>query len=148
MNQPALRRLIGKYDPATRDELKRSLGRAGEEMVFEFEYDRLCQAGRKDLAKEMDWPSDRGEDHRGYDIRSFEPDNGEERLLEIKTTSGHGRTRFWLSRNQVETAALNPSAYCVRRVFHFRNGAKMFEFKPPLDAGLWLTPDKYVAVPR
>jgi len=113
-DQPALRRLIGKYDPATRDELNRSLGRAGEEMVFEFEYDRLCQAGRKDLAKEMDWPSDRGEDHRGYDIRSFDPDNGEERLLEIKTTNGHARTRFWLSRNQIETAALNPSAYRVR----------------------------------
>ena len=43
--------------------------------MFKFEYDRLCQAGRKDLAKEM-------EDHRGYDIRSFEPDNGAERLLE------------------------------------------------------------------
>ncbi|NYG44869.1 hypothetical protein GGD67_002317 [Bradyrhizobium sp. IAR9] len=146
--QPALRRLIGKYDPAARDELNRSLGRAGEEMVFKFEFDRLCQAGRKDLAKEMDWPSDRGEDHRGYDIRSFEPDSGEERLLEIKTTHGHARTRFWLSRNQVETAAENPSAYRVRRVFHFRNGAQMFDIKPPLDAGLWLMPDKYVAVPR
>lgn len=62
--QPALRRLLGKYDPAARDDFSRSLGRAGEEMVFKFEYDRLCQAGRSDLAKEMDWPVDRGEDHR------------------------------------------------------------------------------------
>jgi hypothetical protein len=147
-DRPALQRLVGKYDPAARDELNRSLGRAGEEMVFKFEYDRLCQAGRRDLAKEMDWPANRGEDHRGYDIRSFEPDNGEERLLEIKTTNGHARTRFWLSRNQVETAAQNPAAYRVRRVFHFRSGAEMFDIKPPLDVGLWLTPDKYVAVPR
>ncbi|MCK1627519.1 DUF3883 domain-containing protein [Bradyrhizobium sp. 160] len=146
--QPALRRLVGKYDPAARDELNRFLGRAGEEMVFKFEFDRLCQAGRRDLAKEMDWPADRGEDHRGYDIRSFEPSNGEERLLEIKTTNGHARTRFWLSRNQYEAAAQNPSTYRVRRVFHFRNGAEMFDIKPPLDAGLWLAPDKYVAVPR
>jgi hypothetical protein len=36
----------------------------------------------------------------------------------------------------------------IRRVFHFRNGAQMFDIKPPLDAGLWLTPDKFVAVPR
>lgn len=84
----------------------------------------------------------------GYDIRSFQPDNGEERLLEIKTTNGHARTRFWLSRNQVQTAAQNPAAYRVRRVFHFRNGAEMFDIKPPLDGGLWLIPDKYVAVPR
>jgi hypothetical protein len=146
--QPALRRLLGKYDPAARDDFNRSLGRAGEEMVFKFEYDRLCQAGRSDLAKEMDWPADRGEDHRGYDIRSFEPDNGEERLLEIKTTNGHARTRFWLSRNQVQTAAQNPAAYRVRRVFHFRNGAEMFDITAPLDSSLWLMPDKYVAVPR
>lgn len=44
---PALRRLVGKYDPAARDELDRSLGRAGEEMVLKFEYDRLCRAGRR-----------------------------------------------------------------------------------------------------
>lgn len=144
---PAVRRLVGKYDPAARDELNRSLGRAGEEMVLKFEYDRLCRAGRRDLAKEMDWPADRGEDHRGYDIRSFESD-GEERLLEIKTTNGHARTRFWLSRIQCEVATQNPSTYRVRRVFHFRNGAEMFDIKPPLDAGLRLIPDKYVAVPR
>lgn len=95
----------------------------------------------------MDWPADRGEDHRGYDIRSFESD-GEERLLEIKTTNGHARTRFWLSRTQYEVATQNPSTYRVRRVFHFRNGAEMFDIKPPLDAGLRLIPDKYVAVPR
>ncbi|MBP1290416.1 MULTISPECIES: DUF3883 domain-containing protein [Bradyrhizobium] len=108
-DRPALQRLVGKYDPAARDEHNRSLRRAGEEMVFKFEYDRLCQAGRRDLAKKMDWPADRGEDHRGYDIRSFAPDNGEERLFEIKTTNRHARTRVWLSRNQVETAAHNPA---------------------------------------
>ncbi|WP_028158042.1 DUF3883 domain-containing protein [Bradyrhizobium japonicum] len=143
---PALRRLVSKYDPAARDELNRSLGRAGEEMVFRFEFDRLCRAGRRDLAKEMDWPADRGEDDRGYDIRSFESD-GEERLLEIKTTNGHARTRFWLSRTQYEVAGQNPT-YRIRRVFHFRNGAEMFDIKPPLDAGLRLIPEKYVAVPR
>ncbi|EIG62884.1 DUF3883 domain-containing protein [Bradyrhizobium sp. WSM1253] len=145
--QPALRRLVGKYDPAARDELNRFLGHAGEEMVFRFEFDRLCQAGRRDLAKAMDWPADRGEDHMGYDVRSFESD-GEERLLEIKTTNGHARTPFWLSRTQYEVAARSPSTYRVRRVFHFQNGAEMFDIKPPLDAGLRLIPEKYVAVPR
>lgn len=133
--------------PGRRDELNRHLGRVGEEMVFKFEYDRLCQVGRHDLAKQMDWPADGGEDHRGYDIRSFER-GGEERLLEIKTTNGHARTRFWLSGTQYEVAAQNPSTYRVRRVFHFQNGAEMFDIKPPLDAGLRLIPDKYLAVPR
>lgn len=115
--------------------------------MFKFEYDRLCQVGRRDLAKEMDWPADRGEDHRGYDIRSFEP-GGEERFLEIKTTNGHARTRFWLPRTQYEVAAQNPSTHRVRRVFHVQNGAEMFDIKPPLGAGLRLIPDKYLAVPR
>ncbi|WP_315773829.1 MULTISPECIES: DUF3883 domain-containing protein [unclassified Bradyrhizobium] len=88
-----------------------------------------------------------GEDHKGYDVRSFEPD-GEERLLEINTTKRHARTRFWLSRTQYEVAAQNPSIYRVRRVFHFQNGAEMFDIKPPLDAGLRLVPDKYASVPR
>ncbi|MET4799145.1 DUF3883 domain-containing protein [Bradyrhizobium sp. LB11.1] len=83
----------------------------------------------------------------GYDIRSFEP-GGEERFLEIKTTNGHARTRFWLPRTQYEVAAQNPSTYRVRRVFHFQNGAEMFDIKRPLDAGLRLIPDKYLAVPR
>ena len=68
--------------------------------------------------------------------------------LALKTTNGHARTRFWLSRTQYEVAAENPSTYRIRRVFHFQNGAEMFDIKPPLEGGLWLIPDKYVAVPR
>jgi len=104
---PALHRLVGKYDPAARDELNRSLGRAGEEMVVEFERNRLRRAGRDDLAEDVRWVSDRDGDHLGYDIRSFEID-GQDRLLEVKTTNGRARTRFWLSNNQCDVAARNP----------------------------------------
>jgi hypothetical protein len=110
----ALRRLARKYDPAERDELNRSLGRAGEEMVVEFERQRLWRAGRDDLAAEVRWVSDLDGDHLGYDVRSFEPD-GEERLIEIKTIDGHARTRFWLSANQCEVAASNPDIYRPQR---------------------------------
>ncbi len=113
-----------------------ALRRAGEEMVFRFEFDRFCRVGRPDLAKEMDWPAVRCEDHRAYNIRSFETD-GEESLLEIKTTNGHARMRFWLSRTQYEVATQNPLTYRIRRVFHFRNGAEMFDIKLPLDAGIF-----------
>lgn len=99
------------------------------------------------LGGDVRWVSDQDGDHFGYDIQSFDLD-GRHQLLEVKTTNGHARTRFWLSRNQCEVAARNPETYRVRRVYHFRNGAQMFDITPPLDAGLWLTPDKYVAVPR
>jgi Domain of unknown function (DUF3883) len=147
-DQPAaLLRLAEKYDPAERDEFNRTLGRAGEEMVIEFERNRLRQGGRDDLACDVRWVSDLDGDHFGYDIESFDLD-GRRSLLEVKTTNGHARTRFWLSRNQCDVAAKNPDTYRIRRVYHFRNGAEMFDIKPPLEAGLLLTPDKYVAVPR
>lgn len=63
----------------------------------------------------------------------------------------HQRARadeFWLSRNQCEVAAKNPETYRIRRVYHFRNGAAMFDVKAPLEVGLWLTPDKYIAVSK
>jgi hypothetical protein len=40
----------------------------------------------------------------GYDVKSFEPD-GQEQFLEIKTTCGHERTAFWLTRHEVDVAA-------------------------------------------
>lgn len=39
----ALQHLIGKFDPAARDQLNRSLGRAGEERIFEFERQQLTR---------------------------------------------------------------------------------------------------------
>jgi Domain of unknown function (DUF3883) len=37
--------------------------------------------------------------------------------MEIKTTNGHARTRFWLSSNQCEVAASNPDTYRIRRIY-------------------------------
>jgi hypothetical protein len=147
-DRPAsLRRLTRKYDPAQRDALNRSLGRAGEQMVVAFEKMRLQQAGRDDLASKVRWVSDLDGDYLGFDVRSFEVD-GQERMIEIKTTNGHARTRFWLSSNQCDVAASNPEIFRIRRVYHFSNAARMFEIKPPLSDFLNLTAEKYVAEPR
>jgi hypothetical protein len=42
----AIRRLVGKFDPAARDARNRDLGKAGEEFVVGFERRRLERAGR------------------------------------------------------------------------------------------------------
>lgn len=52
---PAIRRLVGKFDPAERDARNRDLGKAGERFVVEFERIRLRQAGREDLADNVRW---------------------------------------------------------------------------------------------
>lgn len=144
---PAVRRLMGKFDPAERDARNRQLGKAGEGFVVTFERDRLRRAGREDLASGVRWVSDLDGDGYGYDIRSFETD-GQERLLEVKTTCGHERTAFWLTRREVDVAAERSDKYRIRRVFHFHNRAQMFEIAPPLDGSLLMTPTTYVAEPR
>jgi hypothetical protein len=106
-------------------------GAPARRWLSKFERNRLRRAGRDDLAEDVRWVSDRDGDHLRYDIRSFD---GQDRLLEVKTTNGHARTRFWLSNNQCDVAAKNPETY-VRRVYHFRNGAEMFDIRPPLNAG-------------
>jgi hypothetical protein len=144
---PAVRRLVGKFDPAERDARNRELGKAGEKFVVEFERERLRRAGRDDLANEVRWVADLDGDGYGYDVRSFEPD-GRERLLEIKTTCGHERTAFWLTRREIDVAAERCEVYRIRRVFHFRNRAQMFEVAPPLDEGLVMSPATFRASPR
>ena len=89
----AIRRLVGKFDPAEGDARNRDLGRAGEEFVVGFERRRPQRAGRDDLARDIRWVSDADGDD--YDVQSFETD-GQERLLEIKTTCGNERTPFWM----------------------------------------------------
>ena len=143
----AVRRLVGKFDPAARDARNKALGRAGEEFVVGFERRRLQREGRSDLAANVRWVSDVDGDGYGYDVRSFEPD-GQERLLEIKTTCGHERTPFWMSRRECEVAADQSDIYRVRRVFHFYNDVKMFDIQPPLETRLLLTPTVFMAAPR
>lgn len=80
----AIRRLVGKFDPAARDARNRDLGRAGEEFVVGFERRRLERAGKSNLARDVRWVSDLDGDGYGYDVQSFDHDSGEPRLLEIK----------------------------------------------------------------
>lgn len=142
-----IRRLVGKFDPATRDARNRDLGRAGEEFVVAFERLRLEKAGKRNLAKDVRWVSDLDGDGYGYDVRSFDLD-GEPRLLEIKTTCGNERTPFWLTKRECDVAAEQGGIYRVRRVFHFRNEVKMFDIAPPLESNLILTPAAFTATPR
>ena len=144
---PAVRRLVGKFDPAERDARNRELGKAGERFVVELERSRLRRAGRDDLADDVRRVSDLDGDGFGYDVRSFETD-GQERLLEIKTTCGHERTAFWLTRREVDIAAEKSGSYRIRRVYHFCNGALMFEIAPPLEEGLLMSAATFLAAPK
>jgi hypothetical protein len=50
-------RLVRKFDPVERDFRNRSLGKAGEEMIFTFERQNLIAHDRSDLARKVKWVS-------------------------------------------------------------------------------------------
>lgn len=134
-----LQTLVNKFDPVERDRRNRALGKAGEEFVIRFERQRLTEEDRPDLAKEVRWVAQEDGDGAGYDVLSFDV-AGNERLIEVKTTTGSARTPFFLSRNEYRVAAENPVAWILYRVHLFATNAHIFTIAPPLENGLRLQP--------
>jgi hypothetical protein len=137
-------RLVRKFNPVERDFRNRKLGREGEELVLEFEREKLSRFHRPDLAKKIRWISDEDGDGAGYDILSFD-EEGRERFLEVKTTVGPDTTPFYLTRNELSFSSERPEAFRLCRVFDFSMRPKMFELTPPLANFVHLSPLSYEA---
>lgn len=134
---PALERIVRKFDPALRDARNRALGRDGEERILHHEQAGLRAAGRDDLARKVEWTSAERGDGAGYDIRSFDA-SGRERLIEVKTTTGHATTPFFLSENERAFSDERPDAFKLVRLYDFAREPRAFELTPPLDRSLLL----------
>jgi len=85
-SKPWLSRRGRKVDYARQDAINRHLGRMGEQFTLDLERRRLKAAKRDDLAARVDWVSETCGDGLGFDILSFDPEDGAELFLEIKTT--------------------------------------------------------------
>lgn len=144
--RPGMERLIRKFDPVARDFRNRQLGRAGEEFVVNIERQRLIAQGRSDLADDVRWVSDLDGDGAGFDILSFDH-RGEERLIEVKTTNGAGRTPFFMTRNERAVATERPEHWHLYRVHLFAQQPKIFTVRPPLENMLTLDPETWRATP-
>ncbi len=139
-----MERLIRKFNPVERDFRNRKLGREGEELVLHFERQRLQLQDRVDLAKKVKWISQEEGDGAGYDILSFDH-QGNERLLEVKTTVGVDTTPFYITRNELSLSSERPEAFRLCRVFDFSTHPRMFELAPPLESLVHLSPLSYEA---
>ncbi len=137
-------RLARKFDAAARDARNRDLGKRGEERILRFEFQRLHDAGQRDLARQVKWVSEEDGDGVGYDILSFNSD-GRERLLEVKTTAGYQRTPFYLTENERALSTERPDEFRLVRLYDFLKTPKVFELAPPLAASLVLRPINYSA---
>jgi hypothetical protein len=139
-----IERLVRKFNPVERDFRNRKLGRDGEELVLRFEQERLRRLDRSDLARKIRWISEEDGDGAGYDILSFD-EQGNERLLEVKTTVGSDTTPFYITRNELSFSSERPEAFRLCRVFDFSIRPRMFELTPPLEALVHLSPLSYEA---
>lgn len=143
-SDPAIRRIVRKFDPAARDARARELGEAGEKYLFDAERNRLRAAGKDRLAKKVRWVSKEDGDGAGYDIRSFS-ERGDERWLEVKTTNGSRRTPFWISANELQVSKERPDVFRLVRIYDFSRAPAAYKLVPPLTDYVHLAATEYRA---
>jgi Domain of unknown function (DUF3883) len=121
-----------------------SLGTAGEQFVIRFEQARLIHAGRDNLASRIEHIAATRGNGAGYDVLSFET-TGQERLIEVKTTSYGPLTPFFITRNEVDLSQRTAARYYLYRTFDFRRRPKMFTKHGSIDRSFKLDSTQYVA---
>lgn len=131
-------------DYAERDQQNRALGRSGEELVMQFEHERLHRAGHKRLADRIEHVSAVRGDGAGYDIATFE-ENGGPRLIEVKTTRLAAMTPFHATRNEVAVSEDNRDEYHLYRLYEFSKGPQLFVLSGSLKDNFILEAETYVA---
>ena len=124
----------------------RKVGDQGEKLVIQDETRRLREAGRGDLAEQIDHPAERRE-YPGYDIESFNSD-GSRRLIEVKASLGE-QTAFFLSENEWRAAKGFGASYWIYLVAGaFKRHVKIERIQDPaglVDTGqLDLSVERYV----
>lgn len=91
------------------------VGRAGEEHVYNFEYKKLMDKVREDLAKQIVKQYENHSFFPGYDIKSFNED-GEEIYIEVKSTVSKGKDYFEISDNEVLAAKSLKDSYFIYQI--------------------------------
>lgn len=143
-SRPAYARRAIKRDYFERESRNRSLGKAGERFVVEYEQWRLETAGFGLLANKVDHVAETQGDGLGYDVLSFETD-GRERYIEVKTTAHDAATPFFVSSNEVAFAKEVSERFRLYRLYHFRTTPKFFELPGAIEQHCHLDPATYRA---
>ena len=131
-------------DYLEREARNRTLGAAGEKFILQYEQWRLADLGLGQLADRVRHVAQLDGDGLGYDILSFEP-NGQERFVEVKTTSFGETTPFFVSSNEVRFARSEPGKFKLCRVYDFRATPRFFELTGPVEQHCHLDPSTYRA---
>ncbi len=106
-----------KIDWEKLNKKRKITGDKGEEMVLAIEQEYFMSINRQDLAEKVRHISKEDGDGTGYDILSFSGD-GEEKYIEVKSTTKASGNLFNLSRNELEFLKRNENTAFVYRIFN------------------------------
>lgn len=126
---------------------QKKLGLAGELMVLKFERDRHISNGNKPIADRVKHISEECGDGAGYDILSYD-ENGFEKYIEVKTTTGPIDTPFLISSNELSFSQLHSESFYLYRVFDYdkeKNEGKLYIIRGDLSEHLCLKAQQYIA---
>ena len=130
---------IVQIDYEKLNKAKKLVGDLGEAIVLQYEYDRLVQSDRLDLAQRIEHTSKVQGDFLGYDVKSF-MDDGSELLIEVKSTKRNHQSAFYLSRNEcnVGNGCFERGVkYRIYRLYYIDSEAgtaNLVIYEPPFDS--------------
>lgn len=136
-----------QVDYLLKEQENRMLGQLGEEAVVRYEKNRLAEKGRNDLADRIEWTAREKGDWAGYDIRSFDY-TGDPLFIEVKTTKHAKDFPFFITANEVACSERHADAYCLYRVFSFRQSPKFYMRRGPVANSFSLHPRIFEARPE
>ncbi len=120
----------------------KNLGRRGEELVLEFEKQRVTKL-KLDVSK-VQWISEDKGDDEGYDILSLN-DDGSARYIEVKTTTQGIDFHFFISGREVEFSRRNKDNYFIYRVFNLNKSPNFYTQKGYVIDSFELFPTEFKA---
>jgi hypothetical protein len=137
-----------KFDFAENERINKRKGHAGELLVVAHEKKTLIEGNREDLAEKIIHTSVIEGDGAGYDIKSYTL-SGEEKFIEVKTTSMGGGTAFFITSKELSRSQDNANNYYLYRIYEFEerlNSGKCYILRGNLLNHLELIPNKFLAV--
>ena len=98
-------------------------GLLAEELVFNYEKQRLKEEGKEELSDQVKWVSKEIGDGLGYDIKSFQKigDEYQEIFIEVKGTSEDESQPFDITLNEYNLAKEKQKNYKIYRVVKIKN---------------------------
>ena len=95
------------------------VGLLGEELVINYEKERLINLDLNEYAEKIRWIS-KESDSYGYDIESFDIDESGKVYpikIEVKTTASKADTEFFVTKNELEVSKEYKKSYFIYRVY-------------------------------